>query len=368
MRFEKTLRDAVKRWQRRGSVSAQIRAIPRLWRKALAYSLLSIWAVCCIGPLYWIASNSLQRPVDTATGPRYLPFLDFEPTLHGWRLLAEAFPTEIAGPFLTTIELSFAVTALTLVIALPAAYALCRWRRALPVTTLAAAVVGCAVIGLPAIGLASWLFAIFVVAIAAIGALASRHFGPMLGPATVMIGLLVPRIVPPIVIALPLYQLLWGTGMLASWTGAAVADVVVGIPIAVWLLRGYIVDVPLELDEAARIDGARLWQVLWSVVVPLIRPGLCATALLVFALCWNEYLFGVYLTAGGADTLPAYLAGQIAVREQMASAEPQGSFFSALIIVSVLPPIGCAVMLDRLARRTAATLMEPLTDRRPGAA
>jgi multiple sugar transport system permease protein len=326
------------------------------WQQVLAYVVLCVWALGCLGPLYWLAVNSLEQPVDAATAPRYLPFLDFEPTLHAWRLLAETFRGEIAGPFLTTVELSLAVTVLTLVISLPCAYALSRWRLTLPVTTLTAAAAGCTVVALPVIGLASWPLAVLLGAMVVIGGLAGRRRGPVLRPAPFLLGLMTVRLLPPIVIALPLYQLLRGTGMLVSWTGAAAADIAVGIPIAVWLLRGYIIELPLELDEAARLDGAGPWRVLWSVVVPLIRPGLCATALLMFVLCWNEYLFGVYLTQGGAETLAAYLAGQVAVREQMASAEPQGAFFSALIIITVLPPIICAVILDRWARRAAATL------------
>ncbi len=326
------------------------------WQQVLAYVVLCVWALGCLGPLYWLAVNSIEQPVDAAAAPRYLPFLDFKPTLHGWRLLAETFRGEIAGPFLTTVELSLAVTALTLAIALPCAYALCRWRHTLPVTILAAAAAACIVVGFPVIGLASWPLALLLGAMVAIGGLASGRRGPVLHPGPFLFGLMIPRLIPPIVIALPLYQLLRGTGMLASWTGAAAADVAVGIPIAVWLLRGYIIELPRELDEVARLDGAGPWQVLWFVVAPLIRPGLCATALLMFVLCWNEYLFGVYLTQGGAETLAAYLAGQVAVREQMASAEPQGAFFSALIIISVVPPIICAVILDRWARRAAATL------------
>src|SRR5690348_15767153 len=121
----------------RGPPRSRSSAMPP-WRRVLAYLVLGVWALGCLGPLYWLAVNSLELPIDAAAGPRYLPFVDFEPTLHGWRLLAETFSAEIVGPYLTTIELSLAVTVLTLLIALPCAYALCRWRYTLPATTLAA--------------------------------------------------------------------------------------------------------------------------------------------------------------------------------------------------------------------------------------
>jgi multiple sugar transport system permease protein len=320
--------------------------------------VLGLWSLGCLGPLYWLALASVERPVDAASGPRYLPFVDFAPSLHGWRLLAETFPDEVIGPYLTTIELSLAVTFITLAIALPAAYALCRWRRALPLSTLFSAVAACAVVALPIIGLGSWWQVLLLVALTAAAGLTLYRRGPVLGPAGVLLGLMIPRIVPPIAIALPLYQLLRGTGMLVSWTGAALADIAVGVPVAVWLLRGYILEVPTELDDAARLDGAGSWRMLRSVVMPIIRPGLCATGLLLFVMCWNEYLFGVYLAAGDAGTLPAYLAGQVAVREQMASAEPQGAFFAALILLSLLPPLVCAVILDRWTGRAARTLVD----------
>jgi multiple sugar transport system permease protein len=326
--------------------------------RPLAYVALVGWTFLCLGPLYWLVVASLVQPVDAAAGPRYLPFLDFQPTLHGWRLLVEVFHDEVARPYLTTLELSAVVTAATMAIALPAAYALCRWRLLLRVTTLVAAALAALALALPGIGLASWPVAALVVAIAGLVAVASRRRGPILGTAPVMVGLLVPRLLPPIAVAVPLYQMLRGAGLLASWAGTAIADVAVGLPVAVWLLRGCMIELPRELDEAARIEGAGPWRVLWSIVVPMIRPGLAATALLIFVLCWNEYLFGVYLTSGGAGTLAAYLAGQVAVREQMASAEPQGAFFAALILVSVLPPLACAVIFQRWSASAAATLLE----------
>jgi sorbitol/mannitol transport system permease protein len=103
------------------------------------------------------------------------------------------------------------------------------------------------------------------------------------------------------------------------------------LPIAVWMLRSFLLEVPLSVIEAAQVDGARLPRQLRSVVIPLIMPGLAAAALLCFIFSWNEFFLAVNLTTTNGATVPIYLVGFVA---------PEGQFLahlSAAATVACLP-------------------------------
>ena len=86
------------------------------------------------------------------------------------------------------------------------------------------------------------------------------------------------------------------------------------LPYVIWMMRGYIVDIPLELEESALVDGCTRWQVLWKVVFPMARAGLFATAVFTFVFAWNEFLFALVLTRTEVITFPVqvthYFGGQ----------------------------------------------------------
>ena len=103
------------------------------------------------------------------------------------------------------------------------------------------------------------------------------------------------------------------------------------LPIAVWMLRSFLLEVPISVIEAAQVDGARLPRQLRSVVIPLIMPGLAAAALLCFIFSWNEFFLAVNLTTTNGATVPIYLVGFVA---------PEGQFLahlSAAATVACLP-------------------------------
>jgi sorbitol/mannitol transport system permease protein len=83
------------------------------------------------------------------------------------------------------------------------------------------------------------------------------------------------------------------------------------LPIAVWMMRSFLAEVPREILEAAEVDGAGLFRILWNVVAPIAAPGLAATSLICFIFSWNEFMFAVNLTAVRASTAPIFLVGFI---------------------------------------------------------
>ncbi|HEY3345282.1 MAG TPA: carbohydrate ABC transporter permease [Anaerolineaceae bacterium] len=115
---------------------------------------------------------------------------------------------------------------------------------------------------------------------------------------------LIPQMLPPITIIVPLYVLFNGLKLTDTRTALIVSYLTFTIPLAIWMMIGFFQDVPEDLEESAMIDGCTRFQALFRVSLPLVAPGLAATAILGFLYCWNEFLYAVILTGRDARTLP----------------------------------------------------------------
>ena len=116
------------------------------------------------------------------------------------------------------------------------------------------------------------------------------------------------QMVPGIVIVVPLILILRQLHLTDSLLGLTIAYLLLGLPIAVWMLKGYMDDIPPELDEAATLDGASPVQVLWQVIMPLMAPATVAVGAFAFLLAWGEFLFALsLLTSTEVRTLPLAL-------------------------------------------------------------
>lgn len=115
---------------------------------------------------------------------------------------------------------------------------------------------------------------------------------------------LIPQMLPPITIIVPLYVLFNGLKLTDTRTALIVSYLTFTIPLAIWMMIGFFEDVPEDLEESAMIDGCTRFQALFKVSVPIVTPGLAATAILGFLYCWNEFLYAVILTGRDARTLP----------------------------------------------------------------
>lgn len=116
------------------------------------------------------------------------------------------------------------------------------------------------------------------------------------GRTTAFLGLMLSRTVPGIALGLPLFVLFANLGWVDKVHALALTYVVVNIPFAAWLMDGFFREVPRELAESAKIDGATAWQALWRVILPLTRPGLAAASIFAFLAAWNEYQLAVVIT------------------------------------------------------------------------
>ena len=122
------------------------------------------------------------------------------------------------------------------------------------------------------------------------------------------------RMIPPIAIVFPLFLLYVWLGWVDTYHGLIVLYVAFNLPYVIWMMRGYIEDIPLELEESALVDGCTRWEVLWKVVFPMARTGLFATAVFTFVFAWNDFIFALVMTRSEVTTYPVqvthYFGGQ----------------------------------------------------------
>ena len=124
------------------------------------------------------------------------------------------------------------------------------------------------------------------------------------GSGWMRLGSLVPQMLPPITIIVPLYVLFNSMDLTDSRLALIISYLTFSIPLSIWMMTGFFADVPEELEESAMIDGCTRLGAFFRVSVPIVAPGLAATAILSFIYCWNEFLYAVILTGRDARTLP----------------------------------------------------------------
>ncbi|MCX6089479.1 MAG: carbohydrate ABC transporter permease [Candidatus Atribacteria bacterium] len=119
------------------------------------------------------------------------------------------------------------------------------------------------------------------------------------------------RMLPPIAVILPYYLLFRNLGLLDTRTALILIDFTITLPFAVWMMKGFFEEVPLEYEEAGLVDGCTRFQAFLRIILPIVRPGLAATAVFSLIFSWNEFLFALILSGEGAKTLPVGVTGFI---------------------------------------------------------
>ena len=153
--------------------------------------------------------------------------------------------------------------------------------------------------------LASSALAVFLGAMAAYG-LARFRFR---GNRDIAFFILSTRFAPPVGFIVPIYLMVQRSGLLDNQLALVIIYTSMNLSFVTWVLRGFFLDIPIEIEEAALVDGYSRWQIFLRVALPLVRPGLAATAILSVIFSWNEFLFASIVAPGNAATLPVYLAG-----------------------------------------------------------
>src|SRR5262245_31564842 len=229
-------------------------------RRYMKFIAVGIAVLVALAPVYWMITISLKHEIDQFAVPP--PWFSFTPTFEHYR---DAFLNRSFARYLLNSAIVSALsTLLALVIGTPAAYSLTRFR-------------------LP-FGLERKL----------------------------LLWILSTRMFPAIVTAVPLFLMMRDLRMLNTRAALVLVYTAFNLPFVVWMMRGFFAEVPRELEEAALVDGDTFLGTFWRVVLPLVTPGLAATAVFCLIVSWNEFLYALVLTqTDAAITLPVGIAGRV---------------------------------------------------------
>ena len=312
--------------------------------QVLVYTLLLSWLMVVLFPLYWLFITSFKLPVHVNDGPDFLPFVDFEPSGHAWRYIFVELGNDTLRPYLNSVIVASCATVLCVLIGAFAAYALVRIQYQVKVGNVAAfllllagTVYAIVNLGAPwpvAAAVAAAIFGLFTISV-------GRSFERSLGNDHILFWIISNRILPPVVVVLPVYLMFQRLGLLDTHTALIATYTAINLPIVVWLMRDFFAAIPVDLEESAQIDGASRFRIFFTIVLPLARPGLAATSLLILILSWNEYLLALFISTADAQTMPMLVAAQNATRG------PQWWYMSVLIVIMIAPIVLTAAVLQR---------------------
>ena len=253
--------------------------------RVLAALVVILYSMVAIIPLVWILATSFKSPPDSISYP---PKVFFEPTLEGYVNLFTARSRqtpeyiESLGPPKTWYE--ELVRKRNMVIAGPSRFADRYWNSIV-------------------IGFGSTFLAVFLGTLAAYGF--SRFRVPLKDD--LLFFILSTRMMPPVAVAIPIFLMFRTLGLSDTAAGMILLYTAVNLSLSVWLLKGFVDEIPREYEEAAVVDGYSRLAAFWKVVLPQMRAGIAATAIFCLIFAWNEYAFALLLTSGSAQTAPPFI-------------------------------------------------------------
>ena len=263
--------------------------MPRSVRTVLPHLPLTVAAICILGPFVWIAMAAFQTQIALLTGA-----VLFHPILRNFHDVLFSGTSDYLHQCFDSLVIATGSTALALTVATLGGFSLNRMRWP------------------------GW------VPVALIGWTAVFHM------------------VPPITLASAWYAMFRPLGLDNTYLGMILAYATMNLPLTLWLMLTFLADIPGEVLEAARIDGAQPGQLLWHVVVPLLRPGLAAAAILAFIFSWNEFPVALTLTQRATSTVP------VGVASFAQDAEIQYPQMAATALLSIVPAIALLLAGRRL--------------------
>ncbi len=246
--------------------------IRKIIGRTLIYAALIFWTFIALFPIYWTITTSFKVASDI-TSEAIIPWRDFQPDWKGWRSLGLSPDTigvdsstraEFFKRFQNSLILSLGASAFAIAIGLLAAYGLVRF---------------------------NYRFAIW------------RN-------KDISFWFLSQLILPPVALVMPLLVLYRDLALLDTRIGMIMIYALAVLPIVIWIMRDQFASIPVELEQAALVDGATTWGAFVRIVLPLALPGLVAAFILSVIICWNEYFFAALLTATNAVTIPVMVASQ----------------------------------------------------------
>lgn len=255
----------------------------------LIHGLIILYIIFLLFPLLWVVASSLKPTQEIFSGaptilPQQITFDHYISVINGQQLFRSMWNSVIVGVISTVF---------VVIIALPSAYAMVRYQSIINNAIL------------------SWI--------------------------------LVSQIFPVILVMIPLYVMLRYMGLTDSLTGLTLIYVVWSLPFVLWMLHGYVKSIPIELEEAAVIDGATRTQVIFKVLMPLLLPAIGASALFSFISAWNEFFFAlVLMKSPGLATLQVELARYTGMEGQARTGP-----LAAASVLATIPSVALFVFLRK---------------------
>ncbi len=272
-------------------------------RRVVIYGVLILWAFICLFPIYWTLSTTFKAAPDVMKG-NLIPWVDFVPKWLGLRSLGLSPETIFAE---STVREEFLKRF---------------WNSAIVAigsSTIAVVLGSCAAYGLSRF---------------------SYRFGFMRN-GDISFFFISQLILPPVVLALPFLVLYKELALLDTRIGLIALYALTVLPIVIWIMRDHFGSIPVELEEAALVDGYTIWGAFLTIILPIALPGMVAAFIISLVLTWNEYFFAALLTASNAKTLPVMVASQTG---------SQGIAWwsmAALSLAAILPLVIIGILLER---------------------
>ncbi|MEX1020286.1 MAG: carbohydrate ABC transporter permease [Litorilinea sp.] len=259
----------------------------------VSYAILIIWSLILFFPIYWVVITSFKNQVDISTRATYLPFIDFQPSLHAWRYLLVERISWFMQPFMNSVVIALVSSVIALVVGSMAGYALARFQY-------------------------------------------GRHND------SIVLGFMSQRMFPGALFILAFLVMFRELRLLDTRTALIIVYASGAIPFVVWIMRDFFESLPVEIEESAMIDGASRLGVIFRIAMPLAAPGLVAVFVLSLIGAWNEYLVALTLTFREAITIPLFMQMQVSMTGQT-----QWWNMSAIALVSVLPVAIAGMLLEK---------------------
>lgn len=245
---------------------------PSLLGRILFWLATALVLFVFLFPLYWIFITAFKvRPDITQLPPRFVPWVDFQPTLFNMHeVLVEmqvsqfgtaTQPSEFPGKLLNSVVISGTATVAAVLLGTLAAYAFSRFE--------------------------------------------------VRGKGDLLFFILSTRMLPPVVTVIPLFLMFKELGMRDTLHGITLLYTTMGLPFVVWMMKGFLDEIPRELEEAAMVDGYSRLAAIWKIVIPEVIPAMLATAVFVLITAWNEFVFVQLLNPNQYTTATPFLYGVV---------------------------------------------------------
>jgi multiple sugar transport system permease protein len=271
--------------------------------QVLIYAALIFWAFVSLFPVYWTITTSMKVAKDVQLG-HMIPWVDYMPTWLGWRSLGLSPDTIFST---STVRAEF----------------LSRFVNSI-ITAVGASVL-----------------AVLIGALAAYGLSRFQYKFLWMRNKDISFFFLSQLILPPVVLALPFLVLYKYLALLDTTTGLVLLYTLTVLPIVIWIMKDQFDTIPVELDEAAQVDGLSSWGTFLLIILPIALPGMVAAFILSVILCWNEYFFAALLTGSVAKTLPVMVASQTG------SQGINWWVMAAISTAAIAPLVVIGIMLER---------------------